>query len=73
MLLHPAVCGMLSCWVLPRAGKHVLSEKPAAPTLEQAQQLLAFYRSLPQVQWGCSYVTCMRCPVGSMGQLMALE
>ena len=29
------------------AGKHVLSEKPVAPTLEQAQQLLAFYRSLP--------------------------
>ena len=38
-----------------RAGKHVLSEKPAAPTLEEAQQLLAFYRSLPQVRWGCSH------------------
>ncbi|KAL4443839.1 hypothetical protein ABPG75_011576 [Micractinium tetrahymenae] len=31
-----------------RAGKHVLSEKPAAPTLQQAEQLLAFHASLPQ-------------------------
>ncbi|KAL4449467.1 hypothetical protein ABPG77_007111 [Micractinium sp. CCAP 211/92] len=31
-----------------RRGKHVLSEKPAAPTLQQAEQLLAFHASLPQ-------------------------
>lgn len=31
-------------------GKHVLGEKPAAPTLAQAEQLLAFHRSLPQVR-----------------------
>lgn len=30
------------------AGKHVLSEKPAAPALAQAEQLLAFHASLPQ-------------------------
>lgn len=34
---------------LPSPGKHVLSEKPVAPTLAQAEQLLAFHRSLPQV------------------------
>lgn len=32
------------------AGTHVLSEKPAAPTLDQAQQLLAFHHSLPQAR-----------------------
>lgn len=34
----------------PLAGKHVMSEKPVAPTLAQAEQLLAFHRSLPQVR-----------------------
>lgn len=47
----------------------MLSEKPAAPSLAQAQQLLAFHRSLPQV-WaaaGCS----TRCRLASSRLLLA--
>lgn len=29
----------------------MLSEKPAAPTLAQAEQLLTFYQSLPQASF----------------------
>jgi predicted dehydrogenase len=47
VVLPPQVQGAVVQAAL-RAGKHVLSEKPVAPTLAQAEQLLAFHRSLPQ-------------------------
>ncbi|CAB9496536.1 Uncharacterized oxidoreductase [Seminavis robusta] len=35
---------------LLKAGKHVLSEKPIAPTVELAQQLVAEYQAIPEQQ-----------------------
>jgi hypothetical protein len=43
----------------------VLSEKPAAPTMHEAQQLLAAYRSLPQASLMSGRMAC-RCRNGQL-------